>query len=77
MAALVLWIFLDWLEESCAEKDKEILWLRTDFLQKKHGCLRNPIQLFFAGMLLGLCSFWNGAAVIACLLILMGFAFFF
>ena len=25
---------------------------------------------------MGLCSFWNGAAVIACLLILMGFAFF-
>ena len=28
------------------------------------------------GMLLGLCAFWNGAAVIAGLLILMGFAAF-
>ena len=46
MAALVLWIFLDWVEESCAEKEKGILWLKNRFLTKKHGCLRNPIQLF-------------------------------
>lgn len=37
---------------------------------------KKPDTALFAGMLLGLCSFWNGAAVIACLLILMGFAFF-
>ena len=35
MAALVLWIFLDWVEESCAEKDKGILWLKNRFLTKK------------------------------------------
>ena len=76
MAALVLWIFLDWVEESCAEKDKGILWLKNRFLTKKAWMFKKPDTALFAGMLLGLCSFWNGAAVIACLLILMGFAFF-
>lgn len=76
MAALVLWIFLDWVEESCAEKDKGILWLKNRFLTKKAWMFKKTDTALFAGMLLGLCSFWNGAAVIACLLILMGFAFF-
>ena len=46
-------------------------------LTKKAWMFKKPDTALFAGMLLGLCSFWNGAAVIACLLILMGFAFFF
>ena len=53
-----------------------ILWLKNRFLTKKAWMFKKPDTALFAGMLLGLCSFWNGAAVIACLLILMGFAFF-
>ena len=38
---------------------------------------RNPGEVhFLAGMILGLASFWNGAAVIGGLLILFGFAVF-
>ena len=38
---------------------------------------RNLEQALLMGLFLGLCAFWNGAAVIGGLLILCGFAVFF
>ena len=76
IVALVLWIFMDWLEAGCADSAKGARWLRNRFFTKEAWVCKCPENALMAGMFLGLTSFWNGAAVIGGLLILMGFAVF-
>ena len=74
IVALALWVFLEWLEAGCTHEEKELLWLKNRISSKEAWKCRKPETALLMGMLLGLCAFWNGAAVIAGLLILMGFA---
>ena len=50
--------------------------MKGRFFSKEGWKSRNPEQALLMGMFLGLCAFWNGAAVIGGLLILCGFAIF-
>lgn len=76
IVSLVIWLFMDWLDIGCAEEEKGIVWLRNRFFTKKAWKCICPENALMAGMFLGLTSFWNGAAVIGGLLILLGFAVF-
>ena len=76
LVSLVLWIFLDWLEAGCAHEETGILWMKKRLFSWEAWKCRKLEAALLAGVLLGLCSFWNGAAVIGGLLILMGFAIF-
>ena len=75
-ASLVLWFYLDWVEVGCSHKERGTLWLRERFFTKEAWRFRNIEGALAAGLILGLTAFWNGAAVIGGLLILMGFAVF-
>ena len=66
---------MDWLDIAVPRKKKALSGFVTDFLQKRRGNVSAEMTLI-AGMFLGLTSFWNGAAVIGGLLILLGFAVF-
>lgn len=76
IVALVLWMFLDWVEAGCAHREKGWHWLAGRVFSRDAWKSRNLENALFAGMLLGMTSFWNGAAVIGGLLILFGFATF-
>ena len=76
IVALVLWMFLDWMEAGCAHREKGRHWLIDRVFSRDAWKSRNLENALFAGMLMGMTSFWNGAAVIGGLLILMGFAVF-
>lgn len=76
IVASALWIFLDWLDAGCAHEEKGILWMRERLFSREAWKSRDLETALVVGMLLGLSSFWNGAAVIGGLLILMGFAAF-
>ena len=76
IVALVLWMFLDWVEAGCAHREKGWHWLAGRVFSRDVWKSRNLENALFAGMLLGITSFWNGAAVIGGLLILFGFAAF-
>ena len=76
IVALVLWMFLDWVEAGCAHREKGWHWLAGRVFSRDVWKSRNLENALFAGMLLGMTSFWNGAAVIGGLLILFGFAAF-
>ena len=76
IVALVLWIFMDWMDAGCADEATGIKWLRNRFFTKRAWKCICPENALMAGLFLGLTSFWNGAAVIGGLLILMGFAVF-
>ena len=76
IVTLVLWVFMDWLEAGCSAPERGVRWIKNRiFTKKAWRCVHSETALL-AGMLLGLTSFWNGAAVIGGLLILMGFAVF-
>ena len=76
IVALALWMFLDWVEAGCALREKGWHWLAGRVFSRAAWKSRNLENALFAGMLLGMSSFWNGAAVIGGLLILFGFAAF-
>lgn len=76
IVAVVLWMFADWLDAGCMHKEKGSRWMRGRFFSKDAWVCICPENALMAGMFLGLTSFWNGAAVIGGLLILMGFAVF-
>ena len=76
IVSLVLWIFLDWMDTGCTDEATGVRWLRNRFFTKAAWKCICPENALMAGMFLGLTSFWNGAAVIGGLLILMGFAVF-
>ena len=76
MVTLALYLFMDWLEAGTAHEEKDFLWMKERFFSKEGWKSRNLEQALLMGMFLGLCAFWNGAAVIGGLLILCGFAVF-
>lgn len=76
LVALAFYIFLDWLEAGVLHEEKGFCWLRGRVFSKEAWKSRNLEQALLTGLLLGLCAFWNGAAVIGGLLILFGFAIF-
>ena len=76
IVCLVIWVFMDYLEAGCADSAIGVKWLKNRIFTKrawKSLSIENALML---GMILGLTSFWNGAAVIGGLLILFGLAIF-
>ena len=76
MVTLALYLFMDWLEAGTAHEEKGFLWVKGRLFSKEGWKSRNLEQALLMGLFLGLCAFWNGAAVIGGLLILCGFAVF-
>lgn len=76
MVTLALCLFMDWLEAGTAHEEKGLLWMRLRIFSKEAWQSRSLEQALLMGLFLGLCAFWNGAAVIGGLLILCGFAVF-
>lgn len=72
--ALAVWMYLDWAEQGCRHKEKGLVWFRNRIFSKDAWKCRYVENALAAGLLIGMTSFWNGAAVIGGLLILMGFA---
>lgn len=76
IAALVLWYYLDLVEAGCSHSEKGLAWMKNRLFSAEAWKMRNPEGALAAGLALGLTAFWNGAAVIGGLLILLGFAVF-
>ena len=76
LVTLALYLFMDWLEAGTAHEEKGFLWMKNRIFSKEGWKSRNLEQALLMGLFLGLCAFWNGAAVIGGLLILCGFAVF-
>lgn len=76
MVTLALYLFMDWLEAGTAHEEKGFIWMKGRFFSKEGWKSRNLERALLMGLFLGLCAFWNGAAVIGGLLILCGFAVF-
>ena len=76
MVTLALYLFMGWLEAGNAHEERGIVWIRGRLFSKEAWKSRNLEQALLMGLFLGLCAFWNGAAVIGGLLILCGFAVF-
>lgn len=76
LVALALYIFMDWLEAGALHEEKGLRWLCGRIFSKEAWKSRHLEKALLLGLLLGLCAFWNGAAVIGGLLILLGFAIF-
>ena len=74
IVALAVWMYLDWAEQGCRLKEKGLVWFRNRIFSKDAWKCRYVENALAAGLLIGMTSFWNGAAVIGGLLILMGFA---
>ena len=74
--SVILWIFMDLLENGCKHEETGVRWLKDRFFTSGAWKCQMPGTALLAGVLLGGCSFWNGATVIGGLLILMGFAVF-
>ncbi len=69
---LALLLYLPDLKESCAESGKGIVWLKKCWFRWDFWKNRNWKRAVLAGVILGASVFWNGAVVIAALLILAG-----
>lgn len=76
LVTLTLYLFMDWLEAGISYEEKGLQWLGKRFTAPETWKCRQPEKALFMGLFLGLGAFWNGAAVIGGLLILMGFAIF-
>ena len=76
IVAMALWFYLEWVEAGAGHEEKGIRWLKDRFFTAAAWRSRNLEGALAAGLLLGLTTFWNGAAVIGGLLILMGYAVF-
>lgn len=76
IASIVIWVFFEYLEEGTAHRESGFVWLKGRIFTKEAWKCRNPEKALCLGLILGLTSFWNGAAVIGGLLILFGFAAF-
>jgi len=75
LVTLALYLFMDWLEAGISHEEG-LQWLGKRFTAPETWKCRQPEKALFMGLFLGLGAFWNGAAVIGGLLILMGFAIF-
>lgn len=76
LAAMAVWIYLDWMDGSFSSEERVVLMLKNRLFTWKAWKWQKPLTAVFVGMILGAASFWNGAAVIGGLLILFGFAAF-
>lgn len=76
MVTIALYLFMDWLEAGTMHEEKGFVWMKERLFSKEGWRSRNLEQALLMGLFLGLCAFWNGAAVIGGLLILCGFAVF-
>lgn len=76
IAGIVIWVVFDYLEAGTAHEEKGFTWIKGRLFTKEAWGCRNLEKALLLGMILGLTSFWNGAAVIGGLLILLGFAVF-
>lgn len=74
IVSIGIWSYLDWVDAGTSEEEKGILWIKNRFFTKKAWRSRKWETAVLIGMMLGMCSFWNGAAVIGGLLILGGLA---
>lgn len=73
---VALWIYLDWLEAGDGHPEKGLLWMKERLFTREAWMCRDAGRALCVGIVIGLCAFWNGAAVIGGLLILMGFTLF-
>ena len=71
-----VWIYMDWLEAGLAHEERGLVWLKGRLFSQTAWKSRNLETALLLGMFLGLLAFWNGAALIGGLLILMGFGIF-
>lgn len=76
LAASAIWIYMDWLEAGLAHEEKGWKWLCGRVFTKTAWKSRSIDTAMILGVILGLSAFWNGAALIGGLLILMGFGIF-
>lgn len=76
IVGIVLLMYWGPLQEGCKSREKTGKWFCGLFAVRDAWKSRDPVRAAAAGILLGLCSFWNGAAVIGGLLILAGMGLF-
>lgn len=76
LVTLAIWVFMDWLDAGISHEEKGWVWFGRRLFSKEAWISRNLERSLMVGLMLGLCAFWNGAAVIGGLLILCGFAVF-
>lgn len=76
LIGLAVWVFMDWLEAGAAHEETGLHYMKDRLFTKQAWKCRNLETALLMGLLLGLSSFWNGAAVIGGLLILCGMAVF-
>lgn len=76
MVCTGVWIYLDWLEAGERHSEKGMLWIKDRLFTREAWISRDAGRALSVGILMGMCAFWNGAAVIGGLLILLGFAVF-
>lgn len=76
IVAAAVWFFLERIEETAESEETGIAWCRARLFCVKAWKPQNPVSAVMIGVLLGMCAFWNGTAVIGGLLILLGFAAF-
>ena len=74
---MMIWIFMDYLDDMPGEAEaKGPAWAGRRIIAAAAWKFRHPERALICGMVLGLVSFWNGAAVIGALLLLCGVAVF-
>ena len=76
IAVSVMWIFMNLFERGVGHEENGLSFLKGRIFDKNAWKIRYPERALMTGMILGLCSFWNGACVIGGLLILCGMALF-
>ncbi len=75
-AAAAVWLFMDRLEEGAGRKEKGLAFVKASLFSGSAWKSRDVKMAVFVGLLLGMTAFFNGAAVIGALLILLGMAVF-
>lgn len=76
LVCVAIWMFMEYLEAGAAHEEQGLTWIKGRLLSGEAWRSRSLDTALTAGLLLGLCAFWNGAAVIAGLLVLCGMAAF-
>lgn len=76
IAALAIWVYLEWLQAGLSHPERGVRWLWGRLCTKEAWRSKSVESALLLGMILGLCAFWNGAALIGGLLVLCGFALF-
>lgn len=76
IVGIVLLLYWPALQEGCKSRERTGKWLAGLLVRGDAWKSQNLIRAAVSGVLLGLCSFWNGAAVIGGLFILAGMGIF-